>query len=102
MTLIIKLFFFYSVGGHLLEMTQKVNSVDEGRLRIIESLKNGSALEKFKQMLIEQKVDEKIANELCYGNTTAVLPMAKHKIEIKSLTTGTKHITFSNRIIFNK
>lgn len=79
-------------------MAQKVNSVDEGRLRIIESLRNGTALEKFKQMLIKQRVDERIANELCYGNTTAVLPMAKHKIEIKSLSTGIKCIIFSNTI----
>lgn len=76
-------------------MAQKVNSVDEGRLRIKKSLRNGTALEKFRQMLIKQRVDERIANELCYGNTTSVLPMAKHNIEIKSLFTGTKRIEFS-------
>lgn len=69
-------------------MTHKVNSVEEGRKRMAESLNNGTALEKFKQMLIKQNVDERIADELCYGNTTAVLPMAKHKIEIKSITSG--------------
>ncbi|XP_022182874.1 thymidine phosphorylase-like isoform X2 [Myzus persicae] len=76
------------IGGHLLEMTHKVSSVNEGRKRMAESLNNGTALEKFKQMLIELRVDERIANELCYGNTTSVLPMAKYVIEIKSLTSG--------------
>ncbi|XP_060849257.1 thymidine phosphorylase-like isoform X1 [Rhopalosiphum padi] len=76
------------IGGHLLEMTHKVSSVNEGRKRMADSLTNGTALEKFKQMLIELRVNEWIANELCYGNTTAVLPMAKYEIEIKPLTSG--------------
>lgn len=80
--------FNQTTGGNLLEITHKVKSVKEGRKRIIESLNNGTALEKFKEMLIKQKVDENIANELCYGNTTAVLPMAKYKLEIKSPTSG--------------
>lgn len=69
-------------------MTHKVSSVNEGRKRMAESLNNGTALEKFKQMLIELRVDERIADELCYGNTTSVLPMAKFEIEIKSPTSG--------------
>ncbi|VVC39760.1 Pyrimidine-nucleoside phosphorylase, conserved site,Glycosyl transferase family 3, N-terminal [Cinara cedri] len=77
-----------TIGGHLLEMTHKVKSVKEGRNRIVKSLNDGTALEKFKQMLIKQKVDENIADELCYGNTAAVLPMAKYVIEIKSPTSG--------------
>ncbi|XP_060872238.1 thymidine phosphorylase-like [Metopolophium dirhodum] len=76
------------IGGHLLEMTHKVSSVNEGSKRMAESLNNGTALEKFKQMLIELRVDERIADELCYGSTTSVLPMAKYEIEIKALTSG--------------
>lgn len=71
-------------------MTKKVNSVEDGRKRMKESLNNGTAMEKFKQMLIIQRVDEKVANELCYGDVTAVLPMAKHKINIQSLASGIK------------
>lgn len=82
-------FLFNWLGGHLLEMTHKVNSVEEGCKRMAESLNNGTALEKFKQMLIKQNVAERIAHELCYGDTTAVLPMAKLKVEIKSTTSGT-------------
>lgn len=76
------------IGGHLLEMTHKVSSVNEGRKRMAESLNNGTALEKFKQMLIESRVNERLADELCYGNITSVLPMAKYEIEIKSLASG--------------
>lgn len=76
------------IGGHILEMTDKVTTVEEGRNRIVKSLNNGTALEIFKQMLIKQNINERIANELCYGDATAVLPMSKHKIEIKSMTSG--------------
>lgn len=69
-------------------MTGKATSVDEGCKLMAESLCNGTALEKFKQMLVTQKVDEKVANELCYGNTAAVLPDPKYTIEIKSQTSG--------------
>lgn len=71
-------------------MTRKVDSVREGRNLIAKSLNNGTALEIFKQMLIKQKIDEKIADELCYGTATAVLPMAKHVTEIKSSISGNK------------
>lgn len=69
-------------------MTHKASSVDEGRKRMAESLNNGTALNKFKHMLIEQRVEERIADELCYGNPVAVLPMANHRIEIKSPKEG--------------
>lgn len=69
-------------------MTNKANTVEEGRKRIAQSLNNGTALEKFKQMLIKQNIDERIADELCYGHTTSILPMAKHEIEIKSQSSG--------------
>jgi len=69
-------------------MTHKVSSVNEGCKRMAESLNNRTALEKFKHMLIESRVDERIADELCYGSTTSVLPMAKYEIEIKALTSG--------------
>lgn len=69
-------------------MTHKTNTVEEGRKRIAESLNNGTALEKFKQMLIKQRVDEKIADGLCYGHTAAILPMAKHETKIKLQSSG--------------
>lgn len=37
----------------------------EGQEVILEKLKNGEALEKFRQMIIGQGVDENMANELC-------------------------------------
>lgn len=72
-------------------MTRKVNSVEEGRKRIANSLNDGTALEKFKQMLIKLNVEENIANELCYGNTAAVLPMSTYEVEIKSSISGSHY-----------
>lgn len=69
-------------------MTRKVNSVEEGRRRIAKSLNDGTALEKFKRMLIKQKVDERTANELCYGDAAAVLPMAKYRVKLRSPASG--------------
>lgn len=69
-------------------MTGKVNSVEEGRKRIANSLNDGTALEKFKLMLIELNVKEKVAHELCHGDAAAVLPMSKYKVEIKSPISG--------------
>lgn len=81
-------------------MAHKVKSVEEGRNRIAESLNNGTALEKFKRMLIEQKVDENVADALCYGNdTAAVLPMAKYEIEIDSPTSGNL-VVHCGKVIF--
>lgn len=38
----------------------------DGIRMVLEKLKNGEALEKFRDMLIAQGVNEAIANELCY------------------------------------
>jgi len=76
-------------GGHLLEMTRIVNSTEEGRQRVARSLNDGTALETFKRMLIRQRVDERTANELCYGDAAAVLPMAKYRVELRSPRSGT-------------
>lgn len=79
-------------------MTSKVNSVNEGRELMAKSLNNGTALEMFEKMLIHQRIDEKVAHELCYGCAATVLPMAKHETEIRSQTSGTYKIlnlTFS-------
>lgn len=69
-------------------MTHKTKTVDEGRKRVAETLNNGTALEKFKQMLIHQRVSKEVAQQLCYGDCAAVLPMAAHTIEIKSPVAG--------------
>lgn len=72
----------------MLEMTRKATSAEEGRRRVAGSLDDGTALEKFKQMLIRQCVDERTANELCYGDAAAVLPTAKYRVELRSPRSG--------------
>ena len=52
-------------GGFLLHKTGRVQSIAEGAKLILEKLHNGEALEKFRQMIICQNVNETIANELC-------------------------------------
>lgn len=52
-------------GGYLLFRTKKASSMQQGCDMIMEKLKNGEALEKFRQMLIGQGVSELVANELC-------------------------------------
>ena len=53
-------------GGYLLQRTKKVNTMTEGADLILQTMKNGQALEKFYQMIIGQGVDKQLAYELCY------------------------------------
>lgn len=55
----------------MLLRTDKVSTLAEGVKMIMEKLKNGEALEKFRQMMIEQGVSESVANELCYKRNYA-------------------------------
>ena len=50
----------------MLLRTNKALTMAEGAKMILEKLKNGEALAKFKEMMIEQGVNESIAHELCY------------------------------------
>ena len=52
-------------GGYLLHKTRMATTMFEGSRMILEKLRNGEALEKFRQMLVCQGVNEHIANELC-------------------------------------
>lgn len=53
-------------GGYLLQRIKKVRTMTEGADLILQSMKNGQALEKFYQMIIGQGVDKQLAYELCY------------------------------------
>ncbi|ELT96810.1 hypothetical protein CAPTEDRAFT_177354 [Capitella teleta] len=66
-----------TLGGHLLHSTHKCKSPEEGIEIISEVLSNGKALEKFRQMLKAQGVEENVANRLCSSDMTD-LPKAKH------------------------
>ncbi|CAF1144828.1 unnamed protein product [Rotaria sordida] len=51
-------------GGRLLLLTDKVKTIEQGREMIRETFKNGSALQKFHDMIIGQGVSETIAKQL--------------------------------------
>ncbi|XP_050544156.1 thymidine phosphorylase-like [Daktulosphaira vitifoliae] len=76
------------IGSHLLQMTKKTDSLKQGRKIIADALNNGTGLQIFKKMLVVQGIYDSVAEELCYGDPTSILPMAKNIKEIKSLTAG--------------
>ena len=51
-------------GGRLLVLTSRVASIEEGREQIRQTFRNGSALAKFRAMLIGQGVDATVAEQL--------------------------------------
>ena len=53
-------------GGYLLLRTKKVKSMKEGAQLILQTLKNGQALQKFYEMIKAQGVNEQLAHELCF------------------------------------
>ncbi|XP_075234938.1 thymidine phosphorylase-like isoform X2 [Lycorma delicatula] len=75
-------------GGSLLEMSGKADTLESGKKMIKEVLKNNKALECFYKMLIDQGVQEEICNNLCYGDKTKALKLAKYQTEILASKTG--------------
>ncbi len=83
-------------GGELLESIGKAESPAQGAELIERTLVDGSAKEKFIDMLVWQGVDRAVATGLCrvdYDSTDGCdtmtsLPRAKHKTELRSLTGG--------------
>ena len=71
-------------------MADKVPSAVEGYDRIKSSLVDGSAMDKFKQMIKIQGVSEEVATKLCRKskNFYEVLPLSPHKTELKVAITG--------------
>lgn len=76
-------------GGYLLKSTGNAKTIEEGAQVILEKLKNGEALEKFRQMIIHQGVSEKTANDLCNQKYDLVFPKkAKFNSFIRSPKSG--------------
>lgn len=69
---------WHSPGGQLLSDAQLTASSTDGERRIAETLTDGSALERFKKMIIAQGVDSTKAEELCRkgADIWTVLPKA--------------------------
>jgi thymidine phosphorylase len=72
-------------GAYLLQRTRKVATMTEGCELIMEKLKNGEALEKFRQMLIGQGVVEQVANELCLKKNYAFAFSNNRKVKYETM-----------------
>ncbi|XP_061176923.1 thymidine phosphorylase-like, partial [Saccostrea echinata] len=79
-----------SLGGQLMLLSGNASSVDEGRTKLKETLSNGEAAKKFKEMIIAQGADPEKAEILCTkgADVWSVLPEAKHVTSLKSKCSG--------------
>jgi thymidine phosphorylase len=78
-------------GGYLLHRSNACSTMFEGSRMILEKLRNGEALEKFRQMLVGQGVSEHVATELCVNKNYALAfggAKAKHVTAVKSGESG--------------
>ena len=64
-----------ALGGRLVALTGR-GTAQEGAEMVARTLTDGSALEKFEQMLVAQGVSEGDARELCHGDVWSVLTAA--------------------------
>lgn len=78
----------FRLGALLLHATGKADNIDQGRDLILETLKNGAALNRFEKMLINQNVQPGVAHELCYGNAESVLPREKYSSPLVTSISG--------------
>lgn len=70
-------------------MSGRAKTLQQGKEMIEQSLKDGTALEHFHKMLINQGVELEISRKLCYGNVDeSPLPVAKHQTEILADKSG--------------
>ncbi|XP_043569857.1 thymidine phosphorylase isoform X3 [Chiloscyllium plagiosum] len=74
------------LGGHLLHLCGKAESVKVGEKAIKDVLKNCSALDKFQAMLVAQGVTAGLAKDLCQGKE--VLKRAEKQEELKAEAEG--------------
>ncbi|MFC0180931.1 pyrimidine-nucleoside phosphorylase [Thorsellia kenyensis] len=70
------------LGSQMVMLAKKATSLEEARKKLIEVIKNGKALEKFKLFLASQGGDPSIVDN------TDNLPQAKYKIEVPALKSG--------------
>ncbi|XP_054721743.1 thymidine phosphorylase-like [Uloborus diversus] len=70
-----------ALGSEVLQITKGFEK-EQALAAISSVLKDGTALSKFYNMLIQQDVSVETANELCYGDAAAVLPKAPHETSI--------------------
>lgn len=86
---------FFPSGALLLHSTGKATNIAQGRDLILETLKNGAALNRFEKMLINQNVQPGVAYELCHGNVETVLPKEKFSSPLVTAASGIVYVELS-------
>lgn len=71
-----------TLGSQMVVLAKKADSLDEAREKLIEVMKNGKALEKFKEFLENQGGDSSIVDQ------PEKLPQAPYKIEVPAKDSG--------------
>jgi thymidine phosphorylase len=80
-----------SLGGRLLLLVNKVETIEQGREMICETFKNGTALKKFHDMIIGQGVSKIIADQLINQDETmsnSILKLANVEHRAIAFQTG--------------
>lgn len=66
----------------------KAETTEQGKEMILETLKNGTALDRFERMLINQNVKKDVAQQLCHGDMDQVLGKAQFSTSLLAPTSG--------------
>lgn len=66
-------------------------SIERGEAKLKETLKNGKAVKKFQEIIINQQVDRNTAEALCAtkADVWSILPKSKFQTVVKSPKSGT-------------
>ena len=75
-------------------MSGKVLSQQSGASAICRALLDGTALSKFRQMIVKQGVEQVNADDLCGGKEESVLPRAKYQTTLYAEKAGYSFLSF--------
>ncbi len=71
-----------TLGAHMLLLAGKVKTEEEGKALLLENIKNGKGLAKFKELLLQQGGDPAILDDY------RLLPLSKEKLEVRAEKDG--------------
>lgn len=71
-----------TLGAYMLISAEKADSLDTGKQMLLDNIKNGKGLDKFRELLIQQNGNPNIINDY------TLLPISKEKAEVYSAESG--------------
>lgn len=71
-----------TLGANMLLLAERVQSEEEGKALLLENIRNGKGLAKFKELLIQQGGDVRVIADY------SLLPLAEEKWEVKATKSG--------------